>query len=314
MTPLAQRFARRLTLPLNRREQVFETDNGLSAFTDIHCFECSDVWDFTTQMSADKQVDLACNVTFFPAPRTWVEWQWPECGRYRRQAVLFVETEGGFDAFFYLDGEHGLAAHFLASGRLGLKNPLQLGSAGTSAGASGISASNAMVLKALLMVAFINTPKVIGRRQFMPHRGLERALTKSLGIGKFPLHAWHEIKLEVFKPIEIDDGEPHEAHLTGRRALHFCRAHLRVRLGQLEYVTSHWRGDPALGIKQTRYRVLGSDRDKATFDARRAAEESVARLVASADRKREISRSLNRAAESVAHGNQDLLAEVVKPK
>jgi hypothetical protein len=102
-------------------------------------------------------------------------------------------------------------------------------------------------------LALINTPKIIGRRQHMPNRALERELTRKMGVGKFPLHAWTEIYLQVSKPPEIDDGEPHEAHLTGQRALHFCRKHLRVRLGRIEYVSAHWRGDPALGIKRSRY-------------------------------------------------------------
>jgi hypothetical protein len=97
----------------------------------------------------------------------------------------------------------------------------------------------------------INSPKVIGRRQFMPHK----VLVKNFTGGSFPLHAWTEIRLEVSKPPEIDDGGPHEARLTGRRALHFCRAHLRIRYGQLEYVSPHWRGDPSVGIKQSRYIV-----------------------------------------------------------
>lgn len=89
----------------------------------------------------------------------------------------------------------------------------------------------------------------------MPHRKVERELTKAFGLGKFPLRAWTELRLTVAKPAEIDDGESHEAHLTGRRALHFCRKHIRIRNGKLEYVSAHWRGDPALGIKQTRYKL-----------------------------------------------------------
>lgn len=88
----------------------------------------------------------------------------------------------------------------------------------------------------------------------MPHRGLERALIANQKlVGKFPLHAWTEIKLHVTPPKEAE-GE-HEAHLTGERALHFCRAHLRIRLGRLEVVKAHWRGNPAIGIKQSRYTV-----------------------------------------------------------
>ncbi|QPF81665.1 hypothetical protein IC762_17725 [Bradyrhizobium genosp. L] len=104
------------------------------------------------------------------------------------------------------------------------------------------------------LLAMINTPRIIGRCQHMPHAGLARDLRKRFGAGRFPLRAWTEIQLKVTPP-EQGEGEA-EAHLTGARALHFCRAHLRVRLGRLELVSSHWRGDPALGIKQSKYRLV----------------------------------------------------------
>lgn len=105
-------------------------------------------------------------------------------------------------------------------------------------------------------LAFINSPRIIGRRQHMPHRGLERELLRQQKvIGKFPLHAWTEIVLEVTPPKEADGQHEYEAHLTGKRALHFVRAHLRIRDGKLSFVKAHWRGDAALGIKQSRYRL-----------------------------------------------------------
>lgn len=105
-------------------------------------------------------------------------------------------------------------------------------------------------------LALINSPRIIGRRQHMPHERIEREKLKSLGlVGKFPLRAWTEIILKVAPP---DDrtGEPStEGHLTGEKCLHFVRTFLRVRMGQLEYVESHWRGNPALGMKRSRYRL-----------------------------------------------------------
>jgi hypothetical protein len=109
-------------------------------------------------------------------------------------------------------------------------------------------------LQALSLYAYlvmINSPRVIGRRQHPPHKVLQ----KGFAGGHFPLHAWTEIKLEVTKPTLIDDGEPHQARLTGLRALHFCRAHVRIKNGKLEYVTAHWRGDASIGIKRSRYAV-----------------------------------------------------------
>jgi hypothetical protein len=105
-------------------------------------------------------------------------------------------------------------------------------------------------------LALINAPRVIGRKQHMPHERIEREQLKQLGlVGKFPLRAWTEIVLTV-APADNRTGEPStEAHLTGEKCLHYCRTHLRVRLGTLEYVEGHWRGNPALGMKRNRYRL-----------------------------------------------------------
>jgi hypothetical protein len=110
-------------------------------------------------------------------------------------------------------------------------------------------------------LAFINSPRIIGRRQHMPHERAERERLKSRGLaGKFPLRAWTEIILKVMPP-DDKTGEPsQEAHLTGERCLHFVRTFLRVRLGQLEYVNCHWRGDPALGMKRSRYILRPEER------------------------------------------------------
>ena len=50
------------------------------------------------------------------------------------------------------------------------------------------------------------------------------------------------------------EGQRQEA-ITGERCLHYCRTYLRVRMGMLEYVEGHWRGNPALGMKRSRYRL-----------------------------------------------------------
>jgi hypothetical protein len=109
---------------------------------------------------------------------------------------------------------------------------------------------------AYAILALINTPRVIGQRTHWPHARIEREKLKNLKlVGKFPLRAWTEIILKV---AQQDDrtGEPSEEHhLTGERCLHYCRTYLRVRLGMIEYVEGHWRGNPALGMKRSRYHL-----------------------------------------------------------
>jgi hypothetical protein len=106
-------------------------------------------------------------------------------------------------------------------------------------------------------LALINSPRVIGRQLYYPHMRDEREKLKKLKlVGKFPLHAWTEILLRVAtRPEDHSGEEPQEAHLTGDRCLHYCRSFLRVRNGLLEYVIGHWRGNPALGMRRSRYRL-----------------------------------------------------------
>lgn len=105
-------------------------------------------------------------------------------------------------------------------------------------------------------LALINSPRIVGQRGHFPHGRAEReALKKAKMVGKFPLRAWTEIVLEVTPHPEDRSDTDAELHLTGERCLHYCRTYLRVRYGMLEYVEGHWRGNPALGIKRSRYRV-----------------------------------------------------------
>lgn len=101
----------------------------------------------------------------------------------------------------------------------------------------------------------INSPKVIGRRVFAPHRGLERRmLAQQAVVGSFPLQAWTKILLAC-TPRDASGEAAAEARLTGRRCLHWVRAFTRIRNGKLEIVGAHWRGDAAIGIKRSTYEL-----------------------------------------------------------
>ncbi len=87
----------------------------------------------------------------------------------------------------------------------------------------------------------------------MPHAGLQRKLAQERGmVGNFPLHAYTELTLKAFATLN-ENGKERTVILSGHRCLHFVRAYCRPSDGRL--VSSYWRGDPALGIKRTKYRV-----------------------------------------------------------
>lgn len=72
--------------------------------------------------------------------------------------------------------------------------------------------------------------------------------------GKWPLLSYSTVKVKL--PRETIDAVC--GPTTGeQRPLHFVRAYLRLKQGQVELVTPHWRGNAELGIVQPKYEVTG---------------------------------------------------------
>lgn len=291
MTPLAARLAKQLVARVKDRHPFWRdnSDHLRRYLDDTHFFECSAVADVLDEFTAtvraagaDGWTDLVGTVGFLPAPKTWLEFRSPMLGRV---GLLLEQVPDDAPAAFVTwvleeaatplglislvsddyqtigyDGKPESPIRMVVpeSVRPGFDRLARDLKADAYA-SYGYSDVTAVAIALLGMVhtylVLINSPRILGRRQHMPHLGLERRLVRGLGSGMFPLHGWTEIKLEINKPPDIDDGEPHEAHLTGKRALHFCRKHIRFRNGKLEYVRAHWRGDPAVGIKRSRYTV-----------------------------------------------------------
>lgn len=266
MTPFAYSIVKETWLPLKRR-RFADNQNIIARMSDVHCFEVSDVFELADDLGrkwhdasiggdgryVENKIDK--HLAFLPAPKTWMEWVGDEPGE--RIGVLLHQCvkEGKGLALCTVCVSNSERFESIDNLVIALKDHDEFEVRLLENSALSRAVQTTMIHRLYALLAVINTPKIIGRRQHLPHAALERAASKGLGAGKFPLHVWTEIKLSVSKPIEIDDGDIHEAHLTGRRALHFCRAHIRIRNGRLEYVTSHWRGDAAIGIKQSRYKL-----------------------------------------------------------
>lgn len=269
MTPLAQMIVRdSLERPDRRRLQWrianddFRQGDFYQDLLRAHCFEFSAVWEAVgplaiKMMSQDggKTISALTETAFafLPAPSTWIEYL-IDGGR---SGILLVEAETlaiGVVIVWHKSTNRLMAMQPFA---LPLRGHPELGALRFPAKEDWqteeqVSSMHATVIDVYPMLAMINSPRVILRRQHMPHAGLQKTLAAARGmVGKFPLLAWTEIILEV-RPPDID-LQDHEASLTGKKALHFCRKHLRIRLGKLELVSAHWRGDPALGIKRSRY-------------------------------------------------------------
>jgi hypothetical protein len=212
------------------------------------------------------------NMNFAPAPKTWLEYTIPEASsprgllvedlvirqqieldgrktKMRRWARVYDFIDTAWLQLCFMSLEDELVIPFVAAPQNQLEDVRKFLD-------SQPDHIDVTVIMIRLMLAAINTPRMLGHEVHDPNRGLvRRAETASKRYGEFKLHPWHEIKLELLKPRDIDDGEPHSDVIRGKRALHFCRKHIRVRLGKLEYVRAHWRGDASLGVKPATYRV-----------------------------------------------------------
>jgi hypothetical protein len=279
MTPLARQFAEQLILPVKDRLPNWKDTSFLrESLEDTHFFECTLVepliWILHEQLVAKFDTELFRNLMFLPAPKTWIEYHCPYDGRMGflcqthpsgKMAIITAWKGDPEWSYFILGVIHFHDCTFLTRDNFlqdlkdkgedvsqNIEKPWPFGELAVPRE----EAINTLLRRLMLFVLLINTPRIIGRRQFMPHRAFEkRMIAAKPMIGSFPLHAWTELKLEVSRPPEFD-GEIHEDHLTGKKALHFVRKHLRIRRGNLEWVRAHWRGDAALGIKQTRYAVV----------------------------------------------------------
>lgn len=100
------------------------------------------------------------------------------------------------------------------------------------------------------ILALINSPKIIRQIEV----DTSRINRKREAMGRYTFHPHHEVRLNVDKHVistVTGEGE------GSSKCLHFVRTHLRFVPSQGNYtlVTPHWRGDPALGIRDTHYRA-----------------------------------------------------------
>ena len=257
MTPLAQHIVRDGLLPPRSRSFV-DKCGLLERMVDIHCFELSsEVVDIAVQMSRvdeDGFRAMVEDVSFLPASRTWVEWN----DKQHRYGCLYVGAGRG--ARVYLADEQGAG---------GKPIEIHLADAGGDPWLFGVpnaflaDEKDGGLVRLFLTqlhahLALINAERVTGRVKHDPHRGLQRELLRRRGnSGKYPLHAWHTVTLKV-PPIlqDMSDEPPGQAGFTGSRVYHFVRAHNRWTGGRRIKVAEHWRGDPSMGVKRTRYALV----------------------------------------------------------
>lgn len=262
MTPLAQIFVKEC---LAQGKNLPEMMRGYcDALINAHHFECSSIMPLS-QMATTKMLrappenpnrfEMASRLAFLPDQLTWLEWRVSPSLMFGALLSSVSEKEASLSCFVCeatenvilhpqklpLDGHNEFGKIFVGKEVIEEGDP------------EWIHLCLTLGLTVYSLLSIINSPKTFGRKQHQPHAGLQKAIAKSRGmVGKFPLKAWTEIKLDVAPPKYAGD-KVNTSHLSGGKAFHFCRKHLRFKGGQWEHVREHWRGDPSLGIKQQRY-------------------------------------------------------------
>jgi hypothetical protein len=245
MTPLALKTARQLLT--SGGERSFLTQLLASA-----CFDLSPVGGIVRETGQELLGTLAAEhrlehggLLFAPAGSSWIEMMMPGLPRIgalvwsEENVIWFESATRDVSGFLELDedGEH------FSSGRNGA-----IKSTGPDYDmALGVLAS--FVASALLL---INAPRGVERHASPPHKGLAREVRRA-GFGELkPVHTIRLAKRSGHV------GEPEPAGQGSPKAFHFCRSHLRkLPNGEITRIRAHWRGDPALGVRQGDYLVSG---------------------------------------------------------
>lgn len=267
MTPMLQALMRDALLPEAKRRLVYR--HGLKGPPrrpeSFGAFDVSSILDLARRAcAAMAEKRMAQDQTaFLPFESTWIEFADTDDAGQRVHVAWHLErfevplpNESGASLVSYVWSPNG---GWVSGGVMPFALPLR-GSAWLGQGIptrldyslSDDAQRASSFLYALL--AMINSPRALARREHAPHKGLDRDLRRT---GQPGLRPWTEILLELpgGRRIERDDAAPPAEGRGGAKAEHWVRMHPRFKLGRVEWVTAHKRGDPALGTVQATYRV-----------------------------------------------------------
>lgn len=253
MTPLAHRILANQLKPAKDRMPLDDDAMHLHDITSVVCFDVTSIRQFIEWQAAKMMaVNAPWPTAFLPANRTWIEFA--DSGGIRT-AILLEAIDDRLDQFRVV----WVAAHEqrMMARTIGHYEPaLGLPQLTRTADTLGTMAQKTKTRHAImLLLAAINAPKVFARVEHDPHTGLARKLAASKAMpGKYPLHAWHEIKLEGWMH-KVEHGTRRAKGATGEKAQHFVRAHPRFQNGKWVIVKWHRRGNPELGMRRARYSV-----------------------------------------------------------
>lgn len=216
----------------------------------------------------EKALEASRPHLFLPAPVTWLEWErpthrvgWLLTGHngsiHAGEAVLAISMPGHpiypFFFEFNLPDTTRRAVVPVPGGDLAavrIHNLLRL----NERPIKGVGDNFWVYIQSLLAaLALINTPRIA---DLQAGPDLSRLNKTRVSRGKEPLVTWRDVHINLDQELTRTRTGSRGVGIT---ALHFVRAFMRVRLGKVELVRPHHRGNPRNGIVNKRYHVVRAD-------------------------------------------------------
>lgn len=234
------------------------------------------VADSAYDLARPDAVERSRDMIFTPARMTWIEWRgrFPGFADSDRHGLLVrgaymqgesVHSHGslvqGTTSYVFDVREKGqpllvpFAHDFLAAGPILSEIPnLEVREFLRRFGLEGLKdrldrAKIGAFLAAIC--AMIATPRVTTLAEHDLTK-LNRAREKR---GHPPYLHYHDVNINIDDYLREKSAHQTTGDDEGGISMHHVRAHIRMRLGKVEFVRPHWRGDPARGIIITRRRV-----------------------------------------------------------
>lgn len=231
----------------------------ISYFSGAHPFEATAVLLIAQELAMKLAGDLPDHTAFLPFAKTWIEYKL-DGGR-----VGFLLERSRCGTFADVDLWQQKAGAPIWGGGHGLRLPLmdnpdldtntvkfRKGSWADPEYKPGRADGLAQTLYAIL--AIINTPRIAAAsREHAPHKAFSKRMASQSSLPSYAPKSWTEVIIKYPGMPQVTSGD--ERGPTGDKCRHWVRSFWGIRWGKVCLIREHERGNPALGTKQSKYRL-----------------------------------------------------------
>lgn len=218
--------------------------------------------------ASQKVVQSALDYIFLPAETTWIEWRGGSAGHQRsgRHGLLLVGTGEGKAALSVGQGAYVFDSIIPGQPDDVLHEPIgfdlhdfifrKITVPGEPTRPEDYEEVERLGRFLVCVLALINTPRV---SQLIAHNIDEKLNRSRLKRGKFPLLSWHDVTIRP--DVGWAPRPTHEEGTTGEKRRHHVRTFMRLKMGKVEIVKPHWRGNREKGYVIHRHVVRMEDEE-----------------------------------------------------